>query len=50
MSAEHRESVTASAIKFWRESLTSLSYTEYVLECKAKGLFWGCEETLEGAQ
>lgn len=39
--------ITASAIRFWQSSLTALSYTEYMLVCKAKGLFWNSSETLE---
>lgn len=33
------QQLTEAAVKAWRESLTNLPYTEYVLECKAKGNF-----------
>lgn len=38
---------TEAAVRFWQQSLTEMSYTQWVTDQKVRlGLFWNAKETL----
>lgn len=38
--------VTQAAVKAWHNSLSGVSYSEFVLKMKAQGFFWLADEVI----